>query len=274
MDKERNAEMKYEHEWITLRGRTILCEALMRTLGMSAAILMQKAGANCRDGREFIRDAIYDYMNGREEVGYTETFYRSHHFSPPSSRKLPDAIEEMFQMLEEMSGINLTPLLDEAQEETARVVAEREEEQKRHASLCAAASQLMQDTPFPESPQEKVTYLLQLQAAKEVSCAYDISDEERKMEQIVAEIWCDILIHRMAKETLSYTLMKSLVQQEFVDEFFFTDVLRSLGDERDFEWYDEDFMGSDLFDDTIIPIDSVLQEVEPEFMQRLHIRRN
>ena len=52
--------------------------------------------------------------------------------------------------------------------------------------------------------------------------------------------------------------MLSLVQDDILEGFDISDLLEKYGDKRDYEWYSEDFLGSDLSDETILRINDVL----------------
>jgi hypothetical protein len=66
--------------------------------------------------------------------------------------------------------------------------------------------------------------------------------------------------------------MLSLVQDDILEEFDISDLLQGkYDDERDYEWYSEDFLGSDLSDETILQVKDILALAEPKFKEILGI---
>ena len=68
--------------------------------------------------------------------------------------------------------------------------------------------------------------------------------------------------------------MLSLVQDRIIEEIDITHLLDKYGDERDYEWYYEDFLGCDLSDETILCAEDILALAEPKFKEILGFRQN
>lgn len=71
---------------------------------------------------------------------------------------------------------------------------------------------------------------------------------------------------------MPFYLMKSLVEYNILSESDITDILSRIGDKHDYEWYEEDFMGINLLDETILPNELIIPLVEPIFEKGLNLR--
>lgn len=66
--------------------------------------------------------------------------------------------------------------------------------------------------------------------------------------------------------------MLSLVQDDNLEEHDITHLLHDkYNDKRDYEWYSEDFLGSDLSEETIIRVGDILSMTEYIFKEELGI---
>ena len=115
--------------------------------------------------------------------------------------------------------------------------------------------------------------MLELNEHKKLNSGYKISKDEQRKEDRATELWCGILLHGINSEYIRYCDLKSLVEQEFLDESDISNMLEELGDERDYEWYTEDLISFELMEDTIIPNEIILKKAEPAFMQILNIKK-
>lgn len=265
-----------KNEWITIKGHTMLCKQLMLSLyyGDFRLKLKQK-GQNILNrycvGSNKMQELLDEYMYGETVIRYGDDYFYQDGLEVPESKKLPDAIEELFCNLENEINVDLNRILIEAESKSNTEIQARMEAEKRDSYLCGVASDLMKGEKLPESNIEKIMYILKLQEKKRINSEYNVSNEEREKEKVAAELWCNLLTRSIINDKLSYYLMKSLVQQGFVKESDFSEILEDLGDKRDFEWYDEDFLGCELMEETIIPLTNVLKMVETELKKLLHI---
>ena len=74
----------------------------------------------------------------------------------------------------------------------------------------------------------------------------------------MTKVWCEVLVTYIFSELISYGLMRHLVANEILDEFEISDLLEEKYNiQKDYEWYSEDFIGSELDTPTDIRIDDV-----------------
>ena len=102
-----------------------------------------------------------------------------------------------------------------------------------------------------ENPEDQIKKLLLLQKAKS-----DLSEEEIR----VTKVWCDVLITSIFSKAISYGLMLGLIENELLDESEISDLLENKYDiKKDYEWYSEDFLGSELGVPTDIRVEDVFR---------------
>lgn len=140
---------------------------------------------------------------------------------------------------------------------------EKEKKNKLHQVVV----ELMGSTSLPVKPDEKIAVLLKLQLAKQSDSRYDPAEKEK----MFTELWCRILIHSLYGKCISYCDLKSLIEAKIIKESDVSEMLKNLGDNRDCEWYMEDFLSCDLLDETKIPNKLILELVEPIFSRELNI---
>lgn len=110
---------------------------------------------------------------------------------------------------------------------------------------------LAAQTVKKENPEDQIKKLLSLQKAKS-----DLSEEEIR----VTKVWCDVLITSIFSKAISYGLMLGLIENELLDESEISDLLENKYDiKKDYEWYSEDFLGSELGVPTDIRVEDVFR---------------
>ena len=63
----------------------------------------------------------------------------------------------------------------------------------------------------------------------------------------MTKVWCEVLVTYIFSEEITSGLMSHLVANEILDEFEISDLLENKYDiKKDYEWYSEDFLGSEL----------------------------
>lgn len=63
----------------------------------------------------------------------------------------------------------------------------------------------------------------------------------------MTKVWCEVLVTYIFSEEITSWLMSHLVANEILDEFEISDLLRDKYNiQKDYEWYSEDFTGSEL----------------------------
>lgn len=233
-----------DRQWITIRGRRILCKAFIYTLDRYRyAEAIERRGNKVFDN--FCRmicalqDATSEYVNGKDSIedGLVYTF-DLYHMELPTERKLPEALEELLEQIESKLDINLTDMLDQCM--------------KNSELFCQQSKErLASQTIKKENPEDQIKKLLSLQKAKS-----DLSEEEIK----VTKVWCDVLITSIFSKAISYGLMLGLVENELLDESEISDLLENkYGIKKDYEWYSEDFLGSELGVPTDIRVEDVFR---------------
>lgn len=74
----------------------------------------------------------------------------------------------------------------------------------------------------------------------------------------MTKVWCEVLVIYIFSEVISYGPMRHLVVNEILDEFEISDLLRDKYNiQKDYEWYSEDFTGSELDTPTDIRVKDV-----------------
>lgn len=233
-----------DRQWITIRGRRILCKAFIYTLDRyrySEAI--EQRGSSVFDN--FCRmicalqDATSEYVNGKDSIEDDSAYaFDLYHIELPTERKLPEALEELLEQIESKLNIDLTDMLDQCM--------------KNSELFCQQSKErLAAQTVKKENPEDQIKKLLSLQKAKS-----DLSEEEIR----VTKVWCDVLITSIFSEAISYGLMLGLVENELLDKSEISDLLENKYDiQKDYEWYSEDFLGSELGVPTDIRVEDVFR---------------
>lgn len=93
-------------------------------------------------------------------------------------------------------------------------------------------------------------------------------------EQTAFLLWISILTQSICSKYITHGQMLSLVQDRIIEEIDITHLLDKYGDERDYEWYSEGFLGCDLSDETILCVKDILAFAEPKFKEILGFRQN
>lgn len=76
----------------------------------------------------------------------------------------------------------------------------------------------------------------------------------------MTKVWCDVLITSIFSKAISYGLMLGLIENELLDESEISDLLENKYDiKKDYEWYSEDFLGSELGVPTDIRVEDVFR---------------
>lgn len=251
-------------EWITIRGRRILCMELIHSLDMykySAAIEQREEQVFDKFCNMICvsQDMIIKYLLGEDYI--TDDFVDSFkicYLDPPTERKLPEALEELLGQIESKLGIDLTEMLDQCVVNTDKEYKRMQEEQNKEAQRLLVIQSLMKEHGIAEGheekPEDQIKKLLLLQKAKLESDNYDLSEDEIR----VTNIWCEVLVTSIFSKVISYGLMSRLVSNELLDEFEVSDLLEEKYDiHEDYEWYSEDFIRSELDAPTDIRIEDV-----------------
>ena len=262
-----------DRQWIYIKGRRIMCTQFIYSLDAYRA--SHNVGGRGRDLYEkycsmicVLQEITDEYTRGRDCDEIPQDFYERYHMDKPIDIKLPAAIGELFEQMENRLHLDLSELLDNCVESSTRESQrlqelQRAEEERRHL-----IETLMEEnriaTDIEDCPEKKVYKLLLIQKAKLGSSLYEMNEDEIN----TAKVWCDLLISSMFSEVISYGTMLRLVENKLVEESEISDILEDkYDDKRDYEWYSEDFIGCGLDEPTIIKIQDIMEMAEPRVMK-------
>ena len=266
-------ELFQPHEWFELRGRKILSEQMIRSLdnGDVEVLYQTRSESALRTYRKMIcplQDAIHDFMYGATEIDVSEAdFFERSGQKFPKNRAMPDCFEQLFKNIEDKLGRDLSIILDRAEKSSVQLMEERELNTKRHESKCAYVRSLLWNVcgfagDIAEDSELQVMNKLGLvQKRKLDDEAYVFENSEVQ----AYEIWMSMLSRKISNPRLSYAQMKELVSNDFMSESEFSKLLEKHGDDRDYEWYEEGFAGSDFLDSTLFTYEEILPIVTPRF---------
>lgn len=238
------------YKFFEIRGRKVLTECFMREVDK----LRWKFHLDYINRLVYgIQEVVDSYQNECNDISHLDDFLRRFNYELPEITKLPEAIECLFQQLENKSHQDLSYLLDNcvirSQKEYQHFIEEQTKEKKR--------LELVENLNLEDHQNvEKVKYLLQLQLAKSKSNNYDLSNEEIKATNFL----CELLIVQLSSQKLPYHLMKRAVENKYVEDSDITKLLKEKYEmKQDYEWYDEDFIGCDLDILTCIQVNDLLE---------------
>ena len=248
-----------DRQWITIRGRRVLCKEFIHTLDSyrySEAIVRRSSRVFDNFCRMIcaLQDATSEYVNGKDSIedglAYAFDLY---YMELPTERKLPEALEELLEQIESKLNIDLTEMLDQCASN-----ANKEYQRIQEVQRLLAIQSLMKENGIAEGHEQavgdQIKKLLLLQKAKLNSDSYDLTENEIR----VTKVWCNVLVASIFSKVISYGLMLSLVENELLDEAEISDLLENkYGIQKDYEWYSEDLLGSELDTPTVISADDV-----------------
>ena len=261
-------------DWISINGRTFLAEEFIGILDnyRSRRIIIDRGEIEIQKYCRMIfvlQELTSDYMQGVDFVAdELSNFITRNMLKMPQNRILPNALEELFNQMQENMHIDLSELLDECVEKS-KITYERiqEKEKKEKERIDFIQSLQIEDTDITN----KVRYLMNLQNAKIKSLEYEVTNNET----LVTNIWCEILILSLSSDVITYNIMKRAVDNQFIAEEDITDLLKEKYNiDKYYEWYLEDFLGQDFDEFTDIKINDFLALCEDKFLQILGISSN
>lgn len=268
-----------EREWITVQGKKMLWYIFIYEFdGRDFRNKISHITGERRDAvfsaASLIQKMINEYTKGADDIGIFKSWLEEANLVMPADTGLPQAVEELVSQLEQKYGLNLSDILDHAvwysEYEFERLLLERNAKERRQKMV----SEILKGyTGSVDSPFDKIKMLLYV---KEHIKA-DIDSEQKsdtEKEQKALLLWISILAQSVYSKYITHGQMLSLVQDRFLDESDISDLLEKYGDERDYEWYSESFLGNDLSDKTILLIDDILALAEPKFRDVLGFGQN
>lgn len=265
-----------DREWITVHGRKILWFVFISAFD----------GMYFRDKFDHIRgterDQIYaeaallqmatdDYTMGNDNIEVFRSELDRIDLAMPEDPRYPQVLVELFDHMEQRHNLDLSDILDDAvklsERNYNRILQERNAEEQRQQAVGRILDGYTEST---DSPSGKIGMLLYLQEHRPKNDNSD-SEEQDKIEHKAILLWISILVQSLNSDYITHGQMLSLVQDDILEDFDISDLLEKYGDKRYYEWYSEDFLGSDLSDETILRINDVLVLAEPKFKEILGI---
>lgn len=266
-----------DREWITIHGRKILWYVFISAFD----------GMYFRDKFDHIRgterNQIYseaallqmatdDYTMGNDNIEVFRSELDRIDLAMPEDPRYPQVLVELFDQMEQRHNLNLSDILDDAVKQSERnynrILQERNAEEQRQK----VASEILDGcTDSTDTPSGKIKMLLYLQEHRPKTNDSD-STQQIDKEHKAMSLWISILVQSFNSNFITHGQMLSLVQDDILEEFDISDLLQDkYDDERDYEWYSEDFLGSDLSDETILQVKDILALAEPKFKEILGI---
>lgn len=256
------------NEWLTIEGKRIQCEEFIQALDDQRFRLPRNADRDAfASAINILQDCTEEYQLGATSVTFDKEFFDDDGVDYPSTLTYPEALQIIFNSIERSQRLDLSEMLDRAATRSSDNETKKTEEKEKKNKNHQVVVELVGNTTLPVKPDEKITFLLRLQLAKQADPRYDVTAKEK----VFSELWCRILTHSLFGECIFYCDLKSLIEQGIINESDVTRILKHLGDSRDCEWYMEDFLSCDLLDETKIPNEVILDLVEPFFCRGLNI---
>ena len=268
-----------DREWITVQGKKMLWYIFIyefdgRDFRNKISHITGERRNAVFSAASLIQEMINEYTKGADDIGVFKSWLEEADLVMPADTRLQQAIEKLFSQLEQKYGLNLSDLLDHAvwnsEYEFERLLPERNAIVSRQKMV----SEILEGyTGSVDSPFDIIRMLLYVEEHKKADIDSNQKSNAEK-EQKALLLWISILARSVYSKYITHGQMLSLVQDRFLDESDISDLLEKYGDKRDYEWYSEDFLGSNLSDKTILLIDDILAFAEPKFKDILGFGQN
>ena len=268
-----------DREWITVQGQKMLWYIFIyefdgRDFRNKISHITGEKRSAVFIAATLIQEMIDEYTKGADDISEFKSRLEEANLVMPADIGLPQAIEEVFSQLEQKYGLNLSDMLDHAvwnsEYEFERLLPERNAIVSRQKMV----SEILEGyTGSVDSPFDIIRMLLYVEEHKKADIDSNQKSNAEK-EQKALLLWISILARSVYSKYITHGQMLSLVQDRFLDESDISDLLEKYGDKRDYEWYSEDFLGSNLSDKTILLIDDILAFAEPKFKDILGFGQN
>lgn len=264
-------------DWIVINGRRLIWEDFIGILDYYRykAIIRGK-GRDVRNQYNYmiyvLQELAYDYHEGSDYVlDHLEDFITRHYMKMPAERRLPEALEELFNQMQSRLHINLSELLDECVKnslKTYRYMQDAEKEESERAAMIQALPVRHGDIASSD-PIKKACYLMSLQRAKVKCPDYSV----RKQEIQAVSIWCELLALSLSADMITTGLLKRSVEDDILSEIDVSGLFRDkYSVEKDYERYLREVSGCALDEPTDIPIADFLELCEPRLREVLGIK--
>lgn len=252
-----------DRDWIYIKGKKLLCQSFICCFDSYKVMncVYQHGGQSTLNRFDslcyVVKEITNDYLSGKDYISdELKGFFERYGMKLPVERKLPEALEELFEQMQATLHIDLTVLLDLAVKLTERQYQRMQEEQQKEQKRLTVIHSLIDKNKISGSTEvyDKIHNVLVLQKAKSESSDYELE----KGENAVAMLWCSLLMTSLFSGTITHGQMLELVENRLINESEISSLLESYGIEKDYEWYSEDFIGCELSCKTDIKIKDVL----------------
>ena len=264
-------------DWIVINGRRVIWEDFIGILDYYRYKgMIRGKGREVRNQYNYmiyvIQELACDYHEGSDYVlDNEEDFIRRHYMRMPKERRLPEALEELFNQMQARLRIDLSELLDECVENSRKTYQHMQDAQRRESERAA----LIRSLPVRHADissrdmSRKVDYLMNLQKAK-VRCP----DYEVRPREIQATgMWCELLVLSLSTEMITYGLMRRAVEDDVLSGIEISGLLRDRCHvETEYERYVDALSDCSLDEPVDISIKDFLELCEPRFREILGIR--
>lgn len=270
---------KYAQEWITLRRRKVLCTQLAKALdeGIVYVDIAREYDAESRYYSMIypLKVMLNQYRLGEDRISDTFVdFFKYHGVTMPQNRSFPECIEEVMLQIESEIPVHFNAILKDAKERTAKEMEKREREKDDLEKKYQQVEELLLDccglTKVPDNSflPNKISVLCKLQSEKAQDKKYQLT----MLETEAFEIYVSLLTRLIVNPYITVAQMKILVDSGWVRDGDFTGMLKSAGDQRDYEWYEEDMMKQSISSATIFPVEKILDYIEADLKKEMGIR--
>ena len=264
-------------DWIVINGRKLIWEDFIGILDYYRyKSIIRGKGRDVRNQYNYmiyvLQELAYDYHEGSDYVlDHLEDFITRHYMKMPMERRLPEALEELFNQMQARLHINLTEVLDECVKNSLKTYQHMQDTEKaegERAALIRSLSVRHSDIASRD-PVKKVCYLMSLQRAKMKCPEYRISRQETQ----ATSIWCELLILGLSADMITSGLLKRAVEDDILSEIDVSGLLRGRRHvEKDYEEYLEEISGFALDEPTDIPIQDFLGLCEGRLREIIGIK--
>lgn len=250
-------------KWMEINGRKLLAESFISTLNYDTYLFRNQESKLMVYG---IQEITRDYLDDRERVDdCLDHYLKRHNLELPEIRELPEAIECLFNQMQQNLRLDLSYLLDKSLEETNRLYQLiLEEKQKEKECL-----KFINNLKLEESTNiKKVQYLMKLQHSKIQAKEY----VQSKDEILATNFLCELFISQISSPDIPSHLLKRAVENEYVSESDISNLLENKYHcEEDYESYEEVLRSCELDMFTCIKTDDLLELCLDELLKILGI---
>lgn len=258
-------------EWITINGRKMIWEDFIRMLDYYRVrkVIQDRGDLGITRYCQMIhvlQELANDYHDGLDYIGDgLDNFISRNLLKMPVERTLPNALEELFNQMQASMYVDLSKMLDECVEKSQETHRHMQDAIKKENERIKLIQSMQLEE---EDVTKKVSYLISLQRAKNLNTDYHVS----KKEILATSMWCEILILGLSSEVITYNIVRRAVENKFITAHDISELLENKYHiEKDYEWYSEGFLGSELDEFTDIKVNDFLDLCENVFTQILGI---